>query len=914
MKQLLFLLLFTQVLFSLHFANTLPKESNQLIGSFECFSKEDKMLLEAYLLALKYRMEHVDEREKLVETELDYWRLWHIISDIEEECKLNYRFDRIMEETLIQNSDDRRILKKLRRVESSIHAEGASESSAKMSKYDDVLRKIILLSPPQYTVLPKNAEMHDYNLTTLKQYPSKSIPKNIYDQIEKMKATQTQKDLLLREAYLREEMIRNYDKPQKRKKMKQEMLYLEACQRLDGLYANGEFYHNFKRKLANRSVATQYYGLKQEFLPKEIESYCEYNITKMKLGTFIPKADKVKKKKPGKLNVKLENLTSFLKKYDSDTKKKKYAQEYLSLMKQELEKPSTSTPSLESLRLLRLKDCLVHGNDKDDFALILSRVKDFRIEGIKETFYSNIFNSQIWWKMTIKMKMEAEGETAEMKHFFDCNQTLMTPGALPVSSGKKRVMKETSRFTGTDVHKAISQKDEILKFYAKLFENRPSPELSNDKAIKVGIVSKKWIDESGKISAPFGDSIVISGMPKGGIKLTYTGIPKGKLCTEFIQLNKNDVIFFNKKTYDGIDYIMVNDKKIKLDHFVYRQLQRVCSMEENNTVSFIREGPIVEHKYGRKLLDSAFDRVRSIKTIDTLRYDPDGAAFLQGMKNFMISGNVAKLYDAKIETVVQKLPRQLENSFRTVFSPDGKYLAVGRYGSKIYIWDMQQSRVVKTIKKKKIGSPKLFLPDNKTLLVSGQKIHFLDVESEKIIATIKPKYMPDSQKYNTTRISALTVSPGGNMLYVGGNKRQIERWKIERPLSGSGMTVSYVDKIEDSSIREIGALLFDKNRKDVLVIVSKDRRVKFYDTKTKKTLQTYIADEYMGAESIVISDDNKYMLVMGDHGAFLWKLGEKEQYDIVKGSKVAGGIFLEDSSKFILMAREVKVWKIEERL
>jgi WD40 repeat protein len=114
-------------------------------------------------------------------------------------------------------------------------------------------------------------------------------------------------------------------------------------------------------------------------------------------------------------------------------------------------------------------------------------------------------------------------------------------------------------------------------------------------------------------------------------------------------------------------------------------------------------------------------------------------------------------------------------------------------------------------------------------------------------------------------------------------------------------------------MREIGALLFDKFKKHVLVIVSKDRRVKFYDTKTKKTIQTYIADEYMGAESIVISDDNKYMLVMGDHGAFLWKLGEKEQYDIVKGSKIVGGIFLEDSSTFILMAREVKVWKIEDK-
>jgi WD40 repeat protein len=226
---------------------------------------------------------------------------------------------------------------------------------------------------------------------------------------------------------------------------------------------------------------------------------------------------------------------------------------------------------------------------------------------------------------------------------------------------------------------------------------------------------------------------------------------------------------------------------------------------------------------------------------------------------------------------------------------------------------MQQSRVIKTITQKNIGSPKLFLPDNKTLILSGQKIHFMDVESKKVMVTIKPKYMPDSQKYNMTRISALTVSPDGNMLYVGGNKGQIERWKIEKALLGSGMSVSYVDKIEDTSIREVGALKFERNDKNTLIIVSKNLKVKFYNTKAKSVKQTYIADEYMGAKSIVISDDHKYMLVMGDHGAFLWKLGEKEQYDIVKGSKIVGGIFLEDSSRFILMAREVKIWKIEDK-
>lgn len=136
----------------------------------------------AYLLALKYRIDNVDTREELVKTELDYWRLWHIESDLENECKLYYKFDDILEETLIQTDEDRKKLKKLRRVEGSIHVDGASESSAKMDKYDAVLRKLTLLDPPKYKVLPKNPDMPDYDLNTLKTYPKKSIPQNIFDQ------------------------------------------------------------------------------------------------------------------------------------------------------------------------------------------------------------------------------------------------------------------------------------------------------------------------------------------------------------------------------------------------------------------------------------------------------------------------------------------------------------------------------------------------------------------------------------------------------------------------------------------------------------------------------------------------------------------------------------------------------------
>lgn len=892
MKQVFTLLLLSTLTFSVQFTDTLPKESKQLIDSFDCFSKDDKTLMTAYLLALKYRIDNVNKREELVSTELDYWCLWHIVSDIEDECKLYYKFDDILEETLVQSDEDKKKLKNLRRVEGSIRVDGASESSARMDKYDKLLRELILLTPPKYILLPKNSDIPDYNLTILKKYPPHSIPKNIFNQIEEMKVTPLQKDLLKREAYLREEMIRNYDKPKKRKEMKQEMLYLEACQREVQLYANGEFYHNFKRKLANKSIMTQYYGLKKEFLPKEIESYCEHNITKMQLTTFIPKEELKKKIKKKKLNIKLENLSIFLKKYDTDVKKKKYAQEYFMLMKQELYKNSTSTPSIESLKLLRLKDCLVHGNDKEDFALIMSRVKDFRIEGIKERFYNNIFNSQRWWTMTIKMKMDAEGETPEMKHFFDCNQTLLTFGKMPIKTRKEQI-KKISRFSASDMRKGISQKDEILKFYAKQFENKPTPKLNNKKAIKEGIIAKKWIDKNGMIKTPFGESVAISGMPNGGIKLTYKGIPKGKLCTDFVQLNKNDTIFFNSKSYDGIDYVMINNDKVKLDHYVYKYVQKLCNEEDNNTISFVKETTIKEYKYKGKKLGASYDNVTLLKSMDyrgsDIEMSPD--------KKFFAITTEAKLFDTKTLSLIMNLDSGGGSDIRLAFSSDNHWLSVGNYYNFVSVWDMQNLSKYHKIKTERNGgnSSFIFLSDNRTIGTHlGTTVYFIDINTQKTLSILKPKWKERSKLY-PTGILSMAYSKENKELYIGGGAGKIEIWDIvdiNNP--------KYVGELEDKRVRRVSVLKVDP--KDNNILISGDNKgIKFWDIKNKKVVRRLIPDDYNEFKNIVISDDYHYLIASGGN-ANIWDLSDEKQIDILSGGgtdQAEDVIFLPQSHKFI---------------
>lgn len=296
MKILLIILLTSTLLYSYFLDDKLPKEAMQLVESFDCFTKDDKTLIYTYLLALKYRMEHVNERDALVKSDLEYWRLWHIVSDIQYKYALNYQFDNILEETVTPTIEEKKILKRLRRLESSIRTDGSSESSERMRQYDKKLREKIILSPPKYKILKKDTYLNDYNLSILKNDPDMSISKDIYDELEKRNLKGVKKDLLFRYVWLQEEKRRKYDKPNKRRNIEQELIYLAKCQEYHQNYLQMPYKGNFIRKLADRvSSSTNFYpSLKREFLPKDIEEYCENNITKTKVTTFIPKKDKKK--------------------------------------------------------------------------------------------------------------------------------------------------------------------------------------------------------------------------------------------------------------------------------------------------------------------------------------------------------------------------------------------------------------------------------------------------------------------------------------------------------------------------------------------------------------------------------------------------------------------------------------------
>ena len=885
----------------LYLSGRLPYQATRFVESFGCFDEDDRTMIYTYMLALEYRMEHVESMEDLEKSDLDYWRLWHIVSDIESACMLDYSFHGVLEELIAPTETDQKVLKKLRRVESGIRSDGSSELSKRMRQYDAGLRARVLANKPGYTVGPKDTDQRDYDLTSLKQLPENTIPDTVYDGIDTMETTRKNKDLLFRLAYLREETLRNYDRPEKRHAMQQEIVYLEECQRRLKLYPKRGERLNRKRKLAfSLSSYMHYYPLKTDFLPHEINAYCENNITAMTLAPVKVAAEEPTPQK-SKMPVFAESQ-NYLQGYNGDPRTKTKMREYLTGITSAIGKQNGDIGM--GLKLARLQDCI---KKEPDF---LQSVKnDIEREGIQEEFGEYVIQPMFWWATTIGMKIQQEGESEALKHFFDCNQT--APFVQQAVKSPPQTASKQHGFTRTQMGAGIEQKDNILKYYAKIFENRPSYYLNNKKAVEAGIIDDKWIDKNNKIIPAFGSSIRIEGMPQGGIKLTYQGIPGGELCSGFVYMNANDAIFFNNKTYEGIDYILLNNHKLRINHMVGKHVERLCGEREKNSVSFVKERTSKERQYSPIPIGSAFDVARKTEVLNTTAYGPSGFAHSDGSSIFFVSGQEAKIYDKQQKIYLGELPQELAYSYSPVMSPDGRILAVERY-DKILLWDIFEERLLQKLDGPSGGANSLlrFLSDNKTLVTGAEKsLYLFNTENDKAIE-ITPKFIEKDKEFFTPRISAVGESPDGKTLYIGSSYGHVERWKKKGSYDDmDNVQITYLDTLEDRQVRDVGALSHDPRNPDRLIVCS-GQKIRFWNLNKKSIIDTLDADINMQCKHLEFSSDLKYLMASSEYGVFLWKLGGKVQYEVLNGGDIKGAVFV-DNNHIVTIGKEIALWKLE---
>ncbi|NOR54736.1 MAG: hypothetical protein GQ531_00860 [Sulfurovum sp.] len=924
-KLLLSVLLVLTFSNSVEFSSKLPMEMKQLVESFDCFNKRDRTAIYSYALSLQYRLEHIKDKEALRKSDLDYWRLWHIVSDIESSCKLSYDFDNILEEILFPTVKLKKQLKRLRWTEGAIRTEGSSESSARMRSYDKKLLDGIMKSPPIWSIEGKNKYLGDYNLTTMKLYPVNTIASKDYVNItEVSKEKSKERRFLLRYAYLQEQYLRYYDQPKKRSNVSTELSYLSSCFEYYHLNQHSTYYGNEKRELAGRvlyggSINT-IYG--KEMLPQDIKKYCDYNVTKIELGTFNVIANKSQKSKVLKLAIpSFKKARTLIEGYQKSGTNIHDYKGYLTLAKKMLEGGGNDLSG--GLRLLRLEQCLRTDNINNFQAFLTTALDDMKEQNYKDEFYNRVVRPKMWWMTTIGMKIEQEGELEELKHFFDCNATVLTPLKRSTLSKKKTSIHSRNKKRNSDIrisHTIIDYKDQILKYYAATFVNTPTPYMNNKKAIKAGIIPARWIEDNKSIKSVFGIKIEINGMPKGGVKFTFNRIPKGEICERIMTLNISKDIFFDHKTYDGLDYYLIDGNKIKMEHYNVKYAKRLCDKKEMHTISFVREKMIIERKYKPKSTDCSNDKYKKITTLDTRRYNPNGFAVSGDHKYFALSGSKSAWYDATIPTIISTLPKQLDNAFYLTISEEGDRIAVSKGRGFSLFNPFLESMITKIGHKDPMYKPfslrALHFLKNENYVVGisekAHKVRILDPENRKVITETVPRFFDGEKKsrYRKTRIASLALSGDSSYVYIGSNSKKLEIWKISNGFLGLGsLCLTYQDTIELPEGREIGAIAPDPLNSTNIYIAMRNDSLYLYDISTKSIRKRYIADSFMDPKSIEISDNGKFIMVRGS-SLFIWKKSDVVQWDIFTGSGIKGGLFIPGTTEIISAGRTVDHWRL----
>ena len=922
------MVVWSMTVFGADFATKLPVETRQLVESFDCFSKRDRMALYGYALALQYRMDHIKDTKALEHGDLDYWRLFGMVYDVGNKCELENLRD-VIDGILTPTSDLTKQLKRLHWVESSLpQKDGWSESSERMRTYDKKLLDSIMVHPPKWTFEPKNPYLHDFNLTTLKQMPQQALPKKVFSIIdEASEGNATIKKTLTMFHWINEQMVRAYDQPKVRLKLAQQKVWVDACLNRYQVRGRGFVAGNFHRSLVSTlAMHHQYYPLRSDFLPKELDAYCEHNITDTPLASYTLSKDAPHKSPPAPAQATFKKTKVLLKSFAVEGVHTKSYKAYLDLSLKML--GGNGKDLMGGLQLIRLKNCLL-GADQNRSALFLKTfMGEIKKSNMKEEFTNHVIRPQMWWITTIGMKLKQEGESEELKHFFDCNATQMT---MKPSKKSKSLRHTAATAAKVPVYKIISQKDEILKYYAATFVGKPTPDMTNTKAIKSGIIAHKYLDKNGTDIQPFGDiSLEIAGMPKGGIKLTYHNVPGGNVCQQMIQLNFSDTISYNHKTYDGLNYALIDGHKVRTSrHYNGKYAQRLCSKQKRHTISYVKEQTIVERKYAATPIESTCDRYTKTSTIDTLKYAPDGVAITYNKHYFAQSGthygSGSGLYDASIPTKTNTFPKSMDNAFELAVNENGERVAVVK-GHQFSYWNATNETMVQTIGYKD-ARYKIFSLRHIRLISGGmftddvltginrekESLSLIDpIKAQELLAIHPHIFLQEKKrKYGGPEITSYAFSSDRKWLYIGTNRKKIEVWHLTKGmLDVGGLSAEFHHEIVPKNMYKIGAMLPDPKDPQRLYIAGNRDHVLLYDTAKNKTVQTYISDYYMQEPgTIQVSDDGTYLLVSGFGRVLVWKIGEQVQWDVLIGDGLKGATFRPNSDEIITIGKTIEVWK-----
>jgi WD40 repeat protein len=193
-----------------------------------------------------------------------------------------------------------------------------------------------------------------------------------------------------------------------------------------------------------------------------------------------------------------------------------------------------------------------------------------------------------------------------------------------------------------------------------------------------------------------------------------------------------------------------------------RRLVHFAASADGKTFAFSENGTAVEiHRPGTKEVV----RIDTEQRQPSVAFSPDGKLLATGGY-----GTKAKLWGVTSGRLVRALDAPREGGLTPVFSPDGKLLAVGNRNDVTRVFEVATGKLLHTLPRR-MSQELRFSPDGKVLAVGyvDGAVGLWDVASGKLLR---------QRPTGAAEIYTLDWSPAGDVLATAGRKGKITLWDV----------------------------------------------------------------------------------------------------------------------------------------
>jgi RNA polymerase sigma factor (sigma-70 family) len=213
-------------------------------------------------------------------------------------------------------------------------------------------------------------------------------------------------------------------------------------------------------------------------------------------------------------------------------------------------------------------------------------------------------------------------------------------------------------------------------------------------------------------------------------------------------------------------------------------------------------------------------RFRHIGDVISVAYSPDGKVIASGQRN---EGPII-LWDAATGKELRRLEEQPGVRGGFAFSPDGKQLALVKWGEWVGLWDVATGKQTRRLKIQP-GGCVTFSADGKRMAVpSSTQVVLLDAVSGKELRRLQGH--PET-------IQSLAFSPDGKLLAAGGDGKSVCLWDV-----GTGKQLHVLKGHQ----QQVPSVAFSADGQ-ILASASHDRTVRLWDVATGQERRRFTHQE-----------------------------------------------------------------------